>query len=1331
MSAKKKKKKRPAAVKPQEIKPVEEKEIIKESAEDSQNLLVVSEPEASPAAVSSAPSENSEKPQKPKKKRSSEQTSERKNASSASRKTASGNKKKKTQSESEKKTSKKSVKETAPEAVFEIPEETAEIPAETGNQAEFMIPEDADRETAGETVFEIPEDTAVEAEAATASEVLSDEKENLETTGQPAAKKKKKSSKKKKNQKPKPTTSENGDQEKTVFNLDDESSSDHKDDGKSDQQAAYYDISDENEIPKEKETAESAEKPTVFSVDEQETAGGPEKKEEYTVHYDLSEAEELEDIKNELQQMAEQSDKKEEKIEHYENNFLLDEEPEVSGKKSRLAAFFTALLTGLLAPFRKFGSILAKLFKKEIPQNESLSFNEDGLIIPVQVVDSDGNIIDLKKPETLGKLPLFRRLSIHIRDYFRNLKKKIEEKKAAKKPQEGEVIYKGPITRIREFIASIREKRAQKKQQQQAEAEQQPEEFEEELEPSERRALKLRRLANAFMGVIVFFILLGALSGFSTIAVILNKTDVVLDIADIHNQDSTRIFDDQGEQIAIIGQESRISVSYSTFPQVVVDAFVAIEDSRFFEHPGFDVPRFAKAFLENIKTLSFAQGGSTLTMQVIKNTYFAVDTIAEKGIDRKVQEIYYSLKINNIVSKEKIFELYVNKVNFGETARGIQVASQYYFGKDCNNLTLVEAALLAGLVQAPNTNNPYFHLEECTKRTGEVLYQMKNHGYITDEEYRYACSVRIENLLVGTQEYKYGQGETVDNQAYIDIVLAELDELYDINPYDTPVLVYTCMNQTVQSYCDEVSRGNIVAFPDEHINTSLVCIRNNTGELVGLCGGRDYDGKKMFNYAYDNRVNPGSTSKGIFTYPMAFEHVPLATNHYIFDEPIYWTWTRIRIGEDHGYAGDVSTQRAFTTSYNVVAVKLFQWVEQTVGMDVMKDYLKSIGVDAKVIEGMNEQYAIGMQNFRVSPIQLAGAESVILSHGQYIQPHTIRRIEFINSDRMPIECSLEGSQVLSEGAAWLTRYLQEVSVNGNGNADDWIVNGRLNFIKHSDYTVYGKTGTGLYDKNIIKKYNWPDNATKDYLMIGGTNDYTFALWIGYDTGRFMDKTTHVPNSLKGNRTDGKIVNGLLNSLVEAFGKPVVNNPRPDEVTTIRHIKGLYPYLKSGAISAPSATSYILKKHVNDSTYTSKYSFKVPTKLDKLKNFSASYNADSKQLTIAWTSYPNAEATRSGRTVRIVFDGKTYTLTRKFDTSLITGVVQYCAAVTNNATGETQIVTSSKNKTSITINNTSGSTVTYTITGYYGYSKRDLKSNQISVTVNVPSQAVEPPEPVTP
>ncbi|MCR5066987.1 MAG: penicillin-binding protein, partial [Erysipelotrichaceae bacterium] len=857
MSSKNKKKKRPVSPKPQETAEHQDVQIynIEDSAETTQNLYDVSQPEG--ADLSSASDDKvkkeSPKPKTPAKKK------KKKPASPKTPKKTEGN----TDSDKE--------KASEPEKNNAITE--PEITAETENEISAEIPEnvfDLEKEISVETTESVP-DSVTEVSAETEEKSSDSEKKDSSVKTQKPAKQTRKKKKKKKKPAAKATdnkqsaSKESG--RKAVYTLDesDESAEKPESSGKDNTEehaAVYYDISEESE--KEIKSEESGEetKPVIFSVDEQETA--EDGKEDGRVMYDVSEAdrqdkeeETLESIKNELQEMAEKSDQKEEKIDHYENSYLLDEESSETAEtkpENRYLAWLktaaAAVAAFITTPFKKLGSFISGLFRKPIPESTALSFNESGQIIPVQIVDSDGNIVDLNKPETIAKLPLFKRLSVYWRNFIVRIKEKIAARKEAKQQQAEqqpeEIIYKSPLARLKELIARIKEKIARKKEEEQAEQQQEAEEYEE-LEPADRRRLKVRRIANSFMGVVVFFVLLGALSGISTVGVILNKTDVVLDISDIRNQDSTRIFDDQGEQIAIVGHESRISVSYSSFPQVVVDAFVAIEDSRYFEHPGFDMPRFAKAFLENIKSLSFAQGGSTLTMQVIKNTYFAVDTIAEKGIDRKVQEIYYSLKINKIVSKEKIFELYVNKVNFGATARGIQVASQYYFGKDCNNLTLVEAALLAGLVQAPNLNNPYYHLNDCTQRTRQVLYQMKNHGYITEEEYNFACKVKIENLLIGTQEYKYGSGETVSNQAYIDIVLNELQEVYDINPYETPVLVYTCMNQEVQNYCDEVSRGNVVTFPDENINTSIVCIRNNTGELVGLCGGRDYDGKRMFN----------------------------------------------------------------------------------------------------------------------------------------------------------------------------------------------------------------------------------------------------------------------------------------------------------------------------------------------------------------------------------------------------------------------------------------------------------------------------------------------------
>jgi len=847
------------------------------------------------------------------------------------------------------------------------------------------------------------------------------------------------------------------------------------------------------------------------------------------------------------------------------------------------------------------------------------------------------------------------------------------------------------------------------------------------------KAKRRRKFVNTIMGIIVFCGLLGCLSGFTVVKLCLSKTDVELNIEDLGSTDSSIIYDENGNQIALIGSESRINYSYLKIPQVVIDAFISVEDSRFFEHVGFDLPRFAKAILENIRSLSFAQGGSTLTMQVIKNTYFSVDTTAEKSIGRKIQEIYYSIKINNIVSKEKILELYINKVNYGATSRGIQVAAQYYFGKNASELSLVEAAMLAGVVNRPNKTNPYLYPTASNERTRTVLYQMHNHGYISDTEYAIAKKVDITNLLVGTTTQKYGQGVTVSNQAYIDIVLAELEETYNINPYLTPVKVYTAMNQAVQNYCDELSRGNVVTFQDDYINTSIAAIRNFTGEIIGVCAGRDYDSEKMFNYAYDNRVNIGSTAKAIFTYPLAFEYGGLGTNWYGEDEPMAWKGTTNRIKEDGGYSGVVSTQRAFTSSYNVIAVKLFYQVKQMAGLDIMKSYLKSIGVDASIANGVNEQYAIGEQGFQMSPIQLAAAESAILSNGIYTEPHTITKIEYINSTHEPIIVNLIQSQVMSEAASWLTCYLQGISVNGGATADDWKVKGRLSYIKKSKYTVYGKTGTHLYDSTVVEKYGLPTWACKDWLQIGGTNDYSYVFWMGYDTGQHLDSNCYVNDNTMNTRQDGKVINGLLNTITEQYGIPKNIKNMPSTVVSFDHLKGVYPYvsLPEYADEKYQVTSLIKQGYDTVGNYDD-----TVEKLSALTSFTGQYYADSASLVLNYAVYPDETLlTIEPDTIDYTWENEDLTVLnwtgkRVYSRTWIEGTVEYNCDIKNLSTNESQHYSFSYENPAIIIENDTDQDITYEITGYYAFSISKSQSSSVKIQVIVPAHTTAPYVPPT-
>ena len=841
-----------------------------------------------------------------------------------------------------------------------------------------------------------------------------------------------------------------------------------------------------------------------------------------------------------------------------------------------------------------------------------------------------------------------------------------------------------------------------------------------------------RRIYNGFMGFIIFCALLGVASGLSTIKLILDKSDVVMNIAGLGNSEVSFIYDDKGNEITRLGVEDRINISYSEMPQSLIDAFVAIEDSRFFEHPGFDMPRFAKAFLENIKTMSFGQGGSTITMQVIKNSFFAVDTIAVReggeGIARKVQEIYYSLKINNLVPKGKIIELYINKVNYGSNARGVEVAADYYFDKSAKDLNLVESAMLAGVVNAPNAYNPYYYPLACQERTWEVLYQMHNHGYITDEEFAMAEKVDVTNLLCGVKSNTYGDGTTIRNQAYIDVVINELEEVYDIDVYNDAVRVYTAMNQTVQETCDALANGSVVEFADQYMKAAAACVQNNTGLIVGIFGGRNYDRARKFNYAVDSRLNPGSTIKAIFSYPLAFEYGGLSTGTTLTSEPVYFEGSNVRVTE-HSlyYPGDVSAECGVASSYNICSLKALRMARANVSDDVIKQYLRGIGFDASVVEAFNEQFAVGGMGCYISPLQLTAAGAMILNGGKYITPHTITRIEYIDGSKEPIVPVYNANQVISPGAAWLTSHLMRVACNQQYQTQgDVTVGFRLGYFSRYNgwnYDFYGKSGTNQLPDALYEKYGFTWNASKDQLLLVSNGDYTTACWVGYDLSNYFDSTTYVSQYDVNLKRDSRIDGAIMEAVEDAYGYPKNENLRPAEVTSIRFVRGLYPYvaLPSYADSKYETWGWILDKFASVGTYPE-------PKIESITTANAQVNGQT--ITVSYTPYPDQDKMKEESTTQTFkLGGGTWSGRRVYSSTWVDGVIQY------------NIVISDKDGNELVHEKTDQPSFTYTlpvvptedtklnVDVYYAYSVAPIQSNTIHNEVTIKGVKPEPkPDP---
>lgn len=684
--------------------------------------------------------------------------------------------------------------------------------------------------------------------------------------------------------------------------------------------------------------------------------------------------------------------------------------------------------------------------------------------------------------------------------------------------------------------------------------------------------------------VILFFMVVGII-GAGFFAKKLCEGMPEFDPADLESSDSSIIYDADGNEIIELGLYLRENIEYEDLPTCLVDAFVSIEDSRFFEHFGFDIPRFTAAALTNLRSGDFSQGGSTINMQLIKNSYFQVDaddesTMASRsgmsGIQRKMQEIVLAIQADKTLTKQQIISLYINKVNFGDNIRGVQKAAEYYFGKDAKDLSINEAAFLAGIINSPNSCNPYNeaekyngtnaylnpnveYLENANDRKNEVLDLMLYHGYITEDECKLNKQVRIEDLLAG-KDVKF-EGTNTYYQSYIDAVINEVEEVTGKNPYTTPMNIYTSMDSHMQKFLYDMQ--NTPEFYEEYYKfrndlqqNALVVLNNQTGELVALGGGRNQANKaRQFNRAVDAYINPGSSIKPILEYALAFDRLGYSTSHTITDKPIFMYGT-VLIANAYGqsYTGDMLITEALARSLNTPAVQLLEEVTNEIGDDEVIKYCQDIGFINANKNTFDLQWAIGGKDCTVSPVQLASAHAVLMNKGKYIKPHTIKKIEYRGAfnkldDYMP---DISGKQVLSEAAAWMTAYCENYNVTSG-----WI--GQLKKVQR-DYPTYAKTGTTTFPDSAYYTYHIPESGAKDQWLMCQTSNYTITVWNGFD--KLEDKAFFTYEDENYN-LKCKMGSLILDEIYDHFKYEPHEIEKPDDCIEITFVKGTFPYASGG------------------------------------------------------------------------------------------------------------------------------------------------------------------------
>ena len=545
----------------------------------------------------------------------------------------------------------------------------------------------------------------------------------------------------------------------------------------------------------------------------------------------------------------------------------------------------------------------------------------------------------------------------------------------------------------------------------------------------------------------------------------------------LYNKDASILYLANGEEFGKIGAEIRQKVTYDELSQSLIDAIIATEDSRFFQHSGVDLPRFLKASISQI----LGQGGggaSTLTMQVSKNAFTSTEDQGIEGIIRKFTDIYVSVfEIETHYTKEQIIEFYVNSNNLGGSNRGVEQASQDYFGKSASELNVAEAAMIAGLFQAPNAYNPYLYPDACEERRQTVLSLMLRHGYITEEEYNIAKELTVEKLLVNSSEEE--ASELYDD--FINTVVEEVIERTGNDPYTVPMKIYTTMDKDMQEVMTGVMNGTLYDWENDKVQAASVIVDVNTGEIKAVGGGRNRVAKGV-NYATGVARQIGSTAKPLYDYGPGIEYNNWSTYTPFTDEPYAYSDGTTLKNWDGKYYNFQTLHDALKHSRNISAVKAFQQNNN----DNVKEFVTNLGLSPDIADNglIYETHALGGYEGD-TPLSLAAAYAAFSNGGYYIEPHSFTKIEYTETGDT-YEVKPITRRAMSESTAYMiTKILEDTSSYAIGRS----VNG-VNYA--------GKSGTNNLDSETIDKFDYPSNAIKDKWIASFNDSYAITVWYGYE-----------------------------------------------------------------------------------------------------------------------------------------------------------------------------------------------------------------------------------------
>ena len=648
----------------------------------------------------------------------------------------------------------------------------------------------------------------------------------------------------------------------------------------------------------------------------------------------------------------------------------------------------------------------------------------------------------------------------------------------------------------------------------------------------EEKKLRRKKLKRKIILIVIIFILisLGVVLGVSaytwksiTKDMFVNKNSVVLDV--------------EGNAIATLGSEQKkMTIPIKEMPQNLIDAYVSIEDERFYSHHGVDIKRTGGAILSYITHFgNSSYGGSTITQQLVKNlTGDSTDSIT-----RKVKEWWKAFLLESYFSKEEILEMYLNVIYVGPNIYGVQTGAKYYFNKDISDLSLAQCAYLAGINNSPNSYNPFTeddNMDLINKRTSTVLSKMLELGKISEKEYNDA----LEEIEKGL-DFKKGTIKTESSiysyhtDALISQVISDISKKKDISEtfatnylYMAGLTIHSTQNSDIQ---DEVEKEFL---KEQYLLTSkdgestsqaaMVIIDHKTGNVLACTGGL---GEKEYfrglNRATQSERQTGSSIKPLAVLVPGIDK-KIFTGATIYEDKQKVFEDEYKPGNNDGYLGNITVRRALESSQNIPFVEMMEQITPKTSIE----YLEKMGISSLTEKDENLALALGGLDNGITPLEMAGAYATIANDGKYIEPTFYTNITN-NEGKIVFKAKQETKKVFSEQVAYVIKELLKQPVEGSY--------GTATYCEISGIDVAAKTGTT--DENYDK---W---------LCGFTPYYTAVTWFGFDQNESIYYNNQNPAGIIWANVMRRVHSGLEKESFEMPSKIAVTTICADTGTVAR------------------------------------------------------------------------------------------------------------------------------------------------------------------------------------